>query len=108
MNIRLQSLLLLLLVLAGPALGAPLGTAITYQGKINLGTQPPTGSYDMTFQLYDALSGGNRVGPLVSASGVQVTDGQFTQIIDFGPGVFNGEARWMQIAAKPAGSAAIP
>jgi hypothetical protein len=108
MNTRFHSFLLILVLSATTALGAPLGTAITVEGKVNLNGQPANGSYDMTFQLFDALTGGNRAGAAATASRVQVTAGEFTRTIDFGVGAFNGDARWLEMTVKPAGSLTTP
>src|ERR1017187_8582067 len=42
------------------------GTALTYQGRLNGGGNPASGSYDLSFSLYGSGSGGSAVaGPVV-------------------------------------------
>jgi len=82
------------------------GTAFTFQGRLNDGGSPATGSYDLRFTLHDSLAGVAQVaGPLTIAP-VGVTNGLFTVSLDFGTGAFNGAARWVQIGVRTNGSAA--
>lgn len=84
-------------------LASPLGTAFTYQGKLTDGGPSANGLYDLEFTLYDAATNGSHVaGPRI-VSPVGVTNGLFTTTIDFGVGVFTGEARWLGIAVRTNG-----
>ena len=81
----------------------PLGSKITYQGELKDGGIPPTGSYDMEFNLYDGVSPDTAV--LLGTenlNGVRVEDGIFTVELDFGE-VYGDEARWLEVGVKPAG-----
>jgi len=42
------------------------GTALTYQGRLNDGTNPANGSYDLRFGLYNAASGGAQQGNAIA------------------------------------------
>jgi hypothetical protein len=42
------------------------GTAFTYQGRLNDGTNPANGSYDLQCAIYDASLGGNPIGPTLT------------------------------------------
>jgi len=79
---------------------APLGTGLTYQGYLTDGSQPAEGAYDFQFDLYDADTGGILVGRVIFED-VTVTNGYFTVLLDFGEGIFNGEARWLEIGVRP-------
>ncbi len=59
-------------------------TAISYQGRLEASGAPVTGAYDLTFSLYDALTGGTRLAGPITHSNVEVTDGTFTVQVDFG------------------------
>jgi hypothetical protein len=84
-----------------PPQGAPAaGTTFTYQGQLNVGATPFTGSCDFVFSLHDAPAAGNRVGSLVVRSGVEVVNGLFTTTLDFGPAAFNGDKRWVETSVK--------
>ncbi len=85
---------------------APLGTAFTYQGRLNDGATPAQGSYDLRFVLYDALSGGAQVGNSLTNAATGVTNGYFTVTLDFGA-VFNANARWLEIGVRTNGSGAF-
>ena len=70
------TLLIALAVLALPAAAAPVGTAFTYQGKLtdSLGN-PISGTRDMTFKVFSALTAGTQVGATVTKLGVSVSGG---------------------------------
>jgi len=82
------------------------GTAFTYQGRLNDGANPATGIYDLRFAVYNAVSGGSVSGVLTNAA-TGVTNGLFTVTLDFGSGVFDGNARWLEIAARTNGAASF-
>ena len=77
----------------------PTGTAFTYQGQLKEAGAPITGDVNFVFYAWDAEVGGNLVDS-VSAPAVPVTDGLFTVALDFGAGVFSGEARWLEIEVE--------
>ncbi len=83
---------------------APMGTAFTYQGELTDGGSPANGSYDFRFRLYDAVNGGNQVGGSVAVEDASVVDGQFSVRLDFGGGIFRGEARWLEVGVRPGDS----
>src|ERR1700751_3442359 len=70
-------------------------TAFTYQGQLDAGGTLATGTYPMTFTLYDAASGGNAIGAPQTQS-IDVVNGVFTTDLDFGL-VFNGTQYWLEI-----------
>ena len=97
----LSALFLASLPLLSPA--ASLGTAFSYQGRLNSNGLPLTGLCDLRFGLYDALAGGNLVGNLLTNSLTPVTNGIFTATLDFGPAAFAGNARWLDTAVRSFG-----
>ncbi len=46
------------------------------------------------------------MGSSVTNNGVMVTDGLFTAVVDFGAGMMDGTARWLEVAVRSAGSGA--
>jgi hypothetical protein len=82
---------------------APLGTAFTYQGQLTDDGSPAIGPCDFRFSLFDAASDGTQVGSVSTHNDVALNDGRFTVILDFGVGVFTGDARWLDIDVKCAG-----
>jgi hypothetical protein len=99
---RIQTLLLLTwsLLLMTDVLAE---TAFTYQGQLSQAGQAAQGQYDMAFALYDADSGGNQVGVTLNETGIDVTDGVFEVLLDFGDAPFNNAPRWLEIAVREAG-----
>ena len=89
-----------MLVPIASAGGAQMGTAFTYQGELSLTAGGVVDdACDFAFSLYDVEVGGAPVAGPVSREEVQVTAGRFTiDDLDFGPDVFTGEARWLEIA----------
>ena len=102
---------------AGRLVGAPMGTALTYQGQLqqsgsgNITGQPQsgpvTGICDFRFSLWDAVTNGNLVGATQTVSAVSVSNGLFTVTLDFGAGAFNGDARWLDIGVRTNGGGAF-
>ncbi len=77
---------------------APLGTAFTYQGTLENAGGPVTAACDFRFRLYDDDTGPTEVAPSQAKTAVAVSGGVFTvPDLDFGPGVFDGSARWLAI-----------
>ena len=76
------------------------GTAFTYQGRLNDNGSPVSGSYDLQCTLYATnITGGAVAGPLTN-SATAVTNGLFTVTLDFGSGVFNGAAYWLEVGVR--------
>jgi hypothetical protein len=79
---------------------APLGTAFTYEGHLTSGTNPAHGHYDFTFKLFDASAGPTQHGSTLTNPAVVVTKGLFTTELDFGAGIFDGTAYWLEIGVR--------
>jgi len=77
-------------------------TSFNYQGRLSDGGNPANGSYDLRALLFNADVGGTQIGPVITKLGVTVTDGQFGVELDFGPGAFNGEPRWLELSVRRA------
>ena len=84
---------------ASSALESPLGTAFTYQGRLMDSDAPANGTYNFRFYLWADQAKTTLLGtvPPSSTLPVSVTDGYFTVTLDFGGGIFTGEARWLEI-----------
>jgi hypothetical protein len=104
-NLRTRLCLNALLMSAVTSLAqTPLGNGFTYQGRLNAGGAPLNGTADFAFRLWDAETGGQEVASTVSISRVNVVEGLFIVELDFGPNVFYGNARWLEIdVANPTG-----
>lgn len=82
---------------------AQVDTAFTYQGQLLEAGSPANGSYDFQFSLYDAESGGTQAGITISQN-LTVSNAYFYTSLDFGTGVFDGTAFWLETAVSPAGA----
>lgn len=63
------------------------------------------GQYDLRFRLFNDASAGSQAGPTVIRAPLTVSNGLFTAHIDFGPGIFDGTAYWLEIGVRSNGSA---
>src|SRR5262245_34924480 len=97
---RIYSLAAGMALCAYSGFSAPLGTAFTYQGRLDVDGGPANGYYDFTFTLYDALTGGSTVGSALTQTAVVVNNGLFTTTLDFGNSIFTGDARWLEINVR--------
>ncbi len=111
MNTRSRSRSLRAMILAcglatGAALAqAPTDQAFTYQGVLKQSSIPFSGLADLRFTLWDASGGGAQIGSTLTVSNANVIQGLLTVDLDFGPGVFDGQGRWLQVAVRtPAGA----
>ena len=94
------ALALLLMPLAAPA---AVPTAFTYQGQLLVSGAPVTGTYDVTFRLWDSASGGTQISGDLPFAGLSVTQGLFSVDLDFGPGAFDGSSRGLEVIVRGPG-----
>jgi hypothetical protein len=80
-----------------------MGSAFTYQGRLSDTAGPADGLYDFSFKLYNNpdLVFAAQQGAAIDVEDLDVVDGYFTVELDFGSSVFNGDARWLEIAVRP-------
>ncbi|MEK6798943.1 MAG: hypothetical protein AABZ12_08275 [Planctomycetota bacterium] len=105
MNVRgVVRTISLLSTLASPLVaragGMAMGSAFTYQGQLKFDGAPVSAICDFEFSLWDFVLDGDQVGSTASRVGVAVSNGLFQADIDFGLEAFNGQARWLQVAAR--------
>ncbi len=89
-----------LLVVSPSYAQTPLSTAFTYQGQLQDGGVPADEDYDFLFKLFEAEIGGAQVGGDVQIEDWPVPDGLFTVQLDFGEGVFTGDALWLEVGVR--------
>lgn len=81
------------------------GNSFSFQGRLNDGTTPANGSYDLQFSLYTAIVGGSPVGSPVPKPNTTLVNGVFSVMLDFGSAAFNDpNAVFIEIGIKPSGS----
>ena len=97
----LLSLVLILGLNVSPQ--ARIEPGFTYQGELRLMGTATEGEFDFRFRLYDEQNDGVQLGQQLSHSGVTVDDGVFTVHLDFGPEVFTGAQRWLEIDVRAVG-----
>jgi hypothetical protein len=83
----------------GSAAAITPGTAFTYQGELRENGLPVTGTYTMTFRLWDSASGGGSVSGTLTQT-VGVSSGLFTVQLDYGATPFTGQRLWLGIAVN--------
>jgi hypothetical protein len=101
---KILTILVVALVLMVASVGLsgaePMGCAFTYQGRLIEAGSPAQGEYDFQFELYDEPVDGNQLDDTIDVNEVNVSDGYFTVVLDFGAGVFDGDARWLDIDVR--------
>ena len=80
------------------------GTAFTYQGQLSTSNGVASGTYNVSFTLFPNTNiyYGPIAGPVTNRS-VIVSNGLFTTLVDFGPGVFTGSSNWLEVAVASNG-----
>jgi hypothetical protein len=91
----------LMLCLYSNAAPAQLGTAFTYQGRLDDGGQPKNGTVDLRFDAFNVpTSGGSVNATPVILDAVALSNGVFTVQVDFGSGVFLGDTIFLEIGVR--------
>lgn len=76
------------------------GTAFSYQGKLYDGGSPANGNFDFKFTLFDSEVGGSAVAVQIEKADVDVHEGVFTVMLDFGANKFDGSPRWLEVGVR--------
>ncbi len=103
MKTKLKLHLLILTLVSLPGFAHAQGTAIGYQGRLNDAGTPATGLYDLTFNVFDVEAAGAALAGPIALGAVPVTNGVFSVSLDFGPDLFTGPARWLEITVRTNG-----
>ena len=82
------------------------GTAFTYQGRLQSGTDFVNGIYDLTFSIWPNPCGPPQVGSAATNIATGVTNGLFTATVDLGS-AFDGNPRWLEIGVRTNGNGAF-
>jgi hypothetical protein len=91
-------LIILALVLAANAFAQ--SSAFNYQGSLKDQGATANGTYLLQVKLYDAPTGGNQVGATLSDVSVTAENGVFSADLDFGPAVFSGSDRYLEVSVR--------
>lgn len=83
------------------------GTAFHYQGRLADAGRPANGTYDFRATLFGAASGGVGVAEPQAFDGVEVSNGLFGLVLDFGDVPFVESARWIEITVRTNGAASF-
>ncbi len=70
--------------------------SFTYQGFLKEGGNPASGTFNMTFRLFDVPTGGTALATIGPAS-VSVSNGLFTVELNYPASVWTGANRWLEI-----------
>lgn len=88
------------LLLLGSAWAQPMSPVYVYQGSLNDGGQPFTGTASFTLQVFDAVAGGTPITSVYNYNNFPVTNGLFQINVNMGADVFNDEARYLQLTVN--------
>jgi hypothetical protein len=98
---RALSALFLVLSLV-TAVAAVVDTSWTYQGQLRRSGAGYNGTCNFQFELWNTALGGSQQGNTLSINGVNVANGLFTVVLDFGD-LFNGDALWLATSVQCSG-----
>ncbi len=87
-----------------PAGRAALQESFTYQGRLVQDGIAQEGNFDFEFSLFDVANGGVAIATLPAFTNVPVANGLFAVQLNFGPGRFRGDQRWIEVRVKPSGA----
>lgn len=90
------------IVLALAAFGSAVNTSWTYQGQLRRSGAAYTGTCNFQFTLWDSASAGTQQGSTQSINSVNVSNGLFTVLLDFGD-QFAGDSRWLGTSVQCSG-----
>lgn len=97
---RTKAFVAAVLLVAAPAtIAATMGTSFTYQGQLKHEGIPVTGNAHIEFRVWKTASGGSSIGTSGPVS-VDLVNGLFTTQVDFGAGIFDGDARWLEVRVE--------
>ncbi len=68
----------------------------TYQGRLDVAGVPANGTFDLSFSLWDAETGGAQIGSTIDEPAFPISNGIFTVSLAF-PGAFVGEQRYLEV-----------
>ena len=98
-------ILICVFILMITAVASAQGNGFNFQGRLNDGTNPANGRYDLQFRLYDAIAGGNQIGAAISSPNTVLINGVFSVTLDFGATAFNSpNSVFIEISIRPNGS----
>src|SRR5207248_1449388 len=80
-----------------------IGTAFTYQGRLNAAGQPANGLYDLRFRLATDALANNYVASPILLNGQSISNGLFSVPLDFGAGPFTGTNLWLEVDVRTNG-----
>lgn len=76
-------------------------SAFMYQGRLMVAGSPANGNYDLTFALFNQVTGPAQLGGAVTNLATPVTNGLFNVPLDFGLNIFTGPDFWLEISVRP-------
>lgn len=78
-------------------------TAFNFQGRLNDGSAPANGRYDLQFKLFDSATGGAPLATMETPN-LLLINGVFSATLNFLSQPFASSDRFLEIGVKPAGS----
>ena len=91
-------------LLGSPGAAFAQSTAFTYHGHLSEQGRPANGDYDLTFSVFDGTNFCHQVGNTLTNTHVSITNGLFATLLDFGPDIFTGPERWLELSVRTNGA----
>ncbi len=71
---------------------------------MEIGGQPCNGKFDVQVRMFDEAFGGNQLGTTLEKEGVDVANGVANIKLEFGPHLFDGKPRYLEVAISSSGA----
>lgn len=78
-------------------------TEFMYKGRLTDSGIPANGAYDLEFKIFDSASAGTLLATL-DRFNTTVANGDYTISLDYGSGIFNGGARYLEVSYRLSGT----
>src|ERR1044071_5409726 len=85
-------------------IGGLLASNIPYTGHMTENGTAPTGQFDVQFELFDAATGGNKIGPTNLRDDVPVANGTLNVFLNFGDPSIYKSVVYLEISIRPGAS----
>jgi len=106
-KVSLRALVLVSALAAQVSIVFAQSTAFTFQGRLTDGTANASGLFDLEFTVFAVDSGGASVAGPLTTNAVPVASGLFAVTLDFGPGLFTGPGRWLELGVRTNGGSSF-
>ncbi|GAB4182146.1 MAG: hypothetical protein Tsb002_03000 [Wenzhouxiangellaceae bacterium] len=100
---RIGPIVLLALVMSSPAFAQLVDNTISYQGRLDIGGMPASGTFSFQAAIFSVAEMGTPLQTLDEISGVNVEEGLVNLSLTFQEDIFNGDQRYLELRVREPG-----